>query len=98
MGSTCHPLISATRHAVEATKPNSDGLLLMNNPGTLNVTVSRQCSVRVARRLSNLKAPETGRIYGRRPGGAASDRRRAQGSRFKIPVTFPSRRTTTAVT
>ena len=39
----CHPLISVTRHALEGMKPNSDGLLLMNNPGALNVTVSRQC-------------------------------------------------------
>jgi len=50
----CHPLISTTRRALEARKPGDTGLVYINEPGALKVTVSRQSTPRALRIMEAL--------------------------------------------
>ena len=50
----CQPFISATRKALNAEKPTSDGLLWANQPGALEMTVSRASMPRALRIMEAL--------------------------------------------
>src|SRR5579862_3445708 len=50
----CHPLVLATREALEITKPNADGVLWTGQPGTLKIIAGRESLSRALRIMEGI--------------------------------------------